>query len=76
MLSTMPSKRVRPSRHPTRDLGARVEAELVEDVTDVALDGAFGYEQARADLFVGQTVGQKSRDVGFALSENSGAPTF
>ncbi|GAA4622743.1 hypothetical protein GCM10023196_016150 [Actinoallomurus vinaceus] len=61
-------------RHPTCDLGARVEAELVQDVANVALDGAFGYEQTRADLFVGQALSQESRDIGLALPEYSGAP--
>src|SRR5215469_14025661 len=44
---------------PARDLGARVEAELVQDAAHVAVDGALGDEQARADLLVAQAVGDQ-----------------
>ena len=36
-------------RHPARDLYAAVDAELVEDVRDMALDGALADEQLRRD---------------------------
>src|SRR6266516_1427629 len=55
--------------HPGVDLGPRVEAELVQDAADVAVDGALGYEQARSDLLVGQAVGDQPCDVGLPLPE-------
>ena len=55
--------------HPGGDLGSRVKAELVQDAADVAVDGPLGYEQARSDLPVGQTIGDQPRDVGFSLPE-------
>src|SRR5207244_3053660 len=48
---------------PGGDLGPRAEAELVQDAADVAVGGALGYEQAHADLLVGQAVGDQPRDV-------------
>jgi len=51
--------------HPGGDLGSRIEAELVQDAADVAVDGALGDEQACPDLLVGQAVGDQLRDLGF-----------
>jgi len=36
----------RGGRHPRRDLGTRVEAELVQDATNVAIDGALPQQTA------------------------------
>src|SRR5438309_363514 len=62
---TIPARR----HHPARDLGARVEAELVEDVAHVAVDGALRNEQPRPDLLVAQPFQDKPGDLGLALSE-------
>src|ERR1700730_1144710 len=55
--------------HPGGDLGSRVDAELVQDAADMAVDGSFGYEKTRSDLFVGQAVGDQPRDIGFSVPE-------
>jgi hypothetical protein len=39
---------------PGGDLGARVQAELGQDVLDVVLRGAFGDVQGGGDLAIGQ----------------------
>ncbi len=50
-------------RHPAGDLGAGVDAKLVQDAADVALHGALGYEQAGPDLLVAQAFSDQLRDL-------------
>src|SRR5215471_10277821 len=59
-------------RHPGGDLGAGVDAELVQDVPDVAVHGALGDEQPRPDLLVGQAFSDQPRDIGLPLGEQPG----
>src|SRR5690242_18361657 len=54
---------------PGRDLDARVEAELVEDVMHVVVDRALGEEQALRDLAVGDARREQLRDLALALAE-------
>jgi len=61
--------------HPGSDLGAGVDAELVQDAADVAVHGALGDEQPRPDLLVGQALGDQPRDVGLPASLASRAPS-
>src|SRR5436190_20125803 len=58
--------------YPGGDLGPGAEAELVQDAADVAVDGALGDEQPRADLLVGQAVGDQPGDVRLARAERPG----
>ena len=50
-------------RDPAGDLGPGVEAELVQDAADVALDGALGDEEARADLLAARWRSVTAHDV-------------
>src|SRR3954467_1529520 len=52
-------------RDPARALQPRVDAELVEDAREVALDGPFGDEQTAGDLGVGRTLGDERGDLHF-----------
>src|SRR5215472_12269728 len=56
-------------RHPGGDLGAGVDAELVQDAPDMAVHGALGDEQPRPDLLVGQALSDQPRDVGLPLGK-------
>src|SRR5437773_3809685 len=58
--------------YPGGDLGPGAEAELVQDAADVAVDGALGDEQPRADLLVGQAVSDQPRDIRLARAERPG----
>src|SRR5438094_5062267 len=58
--------------YPGGDLGPGAEAELVQDAADVAVDGALGDEQPRADLLVGQAVGDQPGDIRLARAERPG----
>src|SRR5437879_8119796 len=60
-------------REPAGDLGSRVEPELVQDASDVAVDGSLGDEQLRANLLVGQTLGDQPRHVCLSFAEHAGA---
>src|SRR5215470_8547871 len=60
--------------HPAGDMGAGVEAELVQDAANVALDGTLGYEQAGTDLLVAQAVGDQPGDLLFSLAEQPRRP--
>ena len=48
---------------PGRDLGPRVEAELVEDALDVTFGRPLGDDQARGNLAVGESSGRMSRHI-------------
>src|SRR5579859_5041956 len=58
------------SREPGRDLHPRVEAELVEDVVDVVVDGALREVEPRRDLAVAQARGQQAGDLLLAAAED------
>src|SRR5437773_8895023 len=58
--------------YPGGDLGPGAEAELVQDAADVAVDGALGDEQPRADLLVRQAVGDQSRDIRLTRTDRRG----
>jgi hypothetical protein len=55
---------------PAADLGSGVQAELVEDVGDVGLDGALGQEQPGCYLVVAEAVGGKLGDLQFPAGED------
>jgi len=57
------------SRHPSRDLNARVDTKLVEDVRYVALDRAFGDKQLGGRLGVRRAVRDKPGDFHLALRQ-------
>jgi hypothetical protein len=59
--------------HPRRDLAARVETELVEDIDDVPLRGRGGDDQFVADLAVGEAVRDQLRDFTLARCEAAGS---
>ncbi len=48
---------------PAGDLDAGVDAEAVEDLGHVRLDGALGQEQAGADLLVAEALGDEPGDL-------------
>src|SRR5215471_6129108 len=56
-------------RDPARDLGPRVEPELVPDAADMGVDRALGDEQTRSDLLVAQAVRNQPSDVGLPLPQ-------
>src|SRR5688500_5574374 len=57
---------------PGGDLGAGAEAELVQDVLDVAHGGVLGDDELGGDLAVGQAAGHESGDLGLARAERCG----
>src|SRR5215471_8071620 len=61
---------------PAGDLGAGVEAELVQNAADVALHGALRYEQAGPDLLVAQALGDQPCDLLFSLAQQPGRPNL
>src|SRR5947199_1405346 len=58
-------------REPAGNLGSRVEPELVQDASDMAVNGALGNEKLRADLPVGQTLGDQPRHVCLSSAEQA-----
>jgi hypothetical protein len=57
--------------HPARDLRPRVEAQLVQHAADVVFDRSLGYEEARPNLFVAQTVGDQARNLHLSPGERA-----
>src|SRR5215469_4987638 len=57
--------------HPAGELRAGIETHLIQDVADVVLDGSFGDKQPRANLLVGQSVSDQSRDFQLTRCERS-----
>src|SRR5215470_19716374 len=58
-----------PRRGPRRDLAPVAHAQLGEYVLDMVLRGAFGDNQRRGDLPVGQTPADQLSHLGFARAE-------
>jgi hypothetical protein len=58
-----------PGGEPEGDPGARVEAQLIEDVLDVVLGGAFGDVQPAGDLTVAQPVRDQAGDLFLAYRQ-------
>src|SRR5258708_5657534 len=50
-------------------LGAVLQAELAQDVRDVAFDRALAHNQGAGDLFVAATVGEQAQDFALAIGE-------
>src|SRR6266851_2002386 len=65
----VPSSSLNERREPAGDLGSRVEPELVQDASDVAVDGALGDEQLRANLLVCEALSEQRRE----LRDDAGA---
>src|SRR2546423_5172133 len=68
--SGQPEPRLTVLRVPGGDLGAAGEAELDEDVLDVALHGSLGEHQAGGDLLVGQALGDQPGDLALAAGQS------
>ena len=59
---------------PRCDLGARIHAELAQEVADVRVGRTLSDDQLSCDLTIGQTTSNQGRDLALARSEGSRVP--